>query len=182
MTLTYAERLKARRGGGFERKKPKELKLNATKRVRGKLHYWNPYTKSWSKTKVIRKVEVKKEKPLTRAEQLKKGMATWDTEKGNQAVGSPKWDEKGNKKEKKKVVNKEEKKVVVQNKKENKQGNEEKVEKVAKTENKEKLKVPRYVRNKKTKTLVSTKTNKGKQLLKLEERKRKLREKRFGKK
>ena len=88
--------------------------------------------------------------------------------------------EKKENKSEKKVVKKEEKKVVVQNKKENKQGNEEKVEK--KVENKEKLKVPKYVRNKKTKTLVSTKTNRGKQILKLEERKRKLIEKRFGKK
>ena len=72
MASSYADRLKARRGGGIQKKKPKELKLNATKRVRGKLVYWNPYTKSWSKTKVVKKVEVKKEKPLTRAEKLKK--------------------------------------------------------------------------------------------------------------
>ena len=88
MASSYADRLKARRGGGIQKKKPKELKLNATKRVRGKLVYWNPYTKSWSKTKVVKKVEVKKEQPLTRAEKLKKGMATWNTKKGNEAIGT----------------------------------------------------------------------------------------------
>ena len=88
MALSYQDRLKARRGGGIKKKKPKELKLNATKRVRGKLVYWNPYTKSWSKTKVVRKVEVKKEKPKTRAEKLEEGMATWNTKKGNEAYGS----------------------------------------------------------------------------------------------
>ena len=189
--MSQANRLKlkkSRREQVKKKYKHGEIQRSGSEKRGYKVRYWNQKTGSWQATKpapLVRKVEVKKEKPLTRAEQLKKGMATWDTEKGNQAVGSPKWDEKGNKKEEKKVVKKEEKKVVVQNKKEDKQGNKEKVEKVekvAKTENKEKLKVPRYVRNKKTKTLVSTKTNKGKQILKLEERKRKLREKRFGKK
>ena len=88
MASSYQDRLKARRGGGIEKKKPKELKLNATKRVRGKIHYWNPYTKSWSKTKVVKKVKQEKEKPLTRAEKLKQGMATWNTKKGNEADGA----------------------------------------------------------------------------------------------
>ena len=88
MASSYADRLKARRGGGIKKKKPKELKLNATKRVRGKLVYWNPYTKSWSKTKVVKKVEVKKETPKTRAEKLKDGMATWNTNSGNYAEGA----------------------------------------------------------------------------------------------
>ena len=88
MALSYQDRLKARRGGGIKKKKPKELKLNATKRVRGKLVYWNPYTKSWSKTKVVRKVEVKKEVPKTRAQKLEEGMATWNTNPGNKAYGA----------------------------------------------------------------------------------------------
>ena len=72
MTSSYADRLKARRSGGVKPNKGRTLKLNETKRIRGKIVYWNPYTKSWSKTKVVKKVEVKKEKPLTRAEKLKK--------------------------------------------------------------------------------------------------------------
>ena len=72
MTSSYADRLKARRGGGVKPNKGRTLKLNETKRIRGKIVYWNPYTKSWSKTKVVKKVEVKKKKPLTRAEKLKK--------------------------------------------------------------------------------------------------------------
>ena len=72
MASSYQDRLKARRGGGVPLKKPKKLKLNATKKIRGKTVYWNPYTKSWSKTKVVKKapkVEVKKE---TRAQKLEK--------------------------------------------------------------------------------------------------------------
>ena len=64
----------------------------------------------------------------------KKEFGTWDTKKGNQAVGSPKWDEKGNLKEEYKK-NKEEKP------KENKENNVEKKEnknvQVDKKENKE---------------------------------------------
>ena len=51
-------------------------------------------------------------------------------------------------------------------------------EKVDTKKKKERL----YIRNPKTKTLVRRTSQKGKQILKLEERKRKLREKRFGKK
>ena len=88
MASSYQDRLKARRGKGIEKKKPTELKLNATKRIRGKIHYWNPYTKSWSKTKVVKKVNPEKEKPLTRKQKLEKGMATWNTKKGNEAHGA----------------------------------------------------------------------------------------------
>ena len=70
MASSYQDRLKARRGGGITKKKPTELKLNATKKIRGVTHYWNPYKKSWSKTKVVKrapKVEVQKE---TRSQKL----------------------------------------------------------------------------------------------------------------
>lgn len=53
--------------------------------------------------------------------------------------------------------------------------------KTDKTDNK-KTKESKWIRNPKTKTLVSRTSQKGKQLLKIEERKRKLKEKRFGKK
>ena len=48
MTSSYADRLKARRSGGVKPNKGRTLKLNETKRIRGKIVYWNPYTKSWS--------------------------------------------------------------------------------------------------------------------------------------
>jgi len=68
----------------------------------------------------------------------------------------------------------EEKKVI-----EKKEGGE---QPVVENKNKETLKVKKYIKKKKGKGFVSTRTARGKQLLKIEERKRKLREKRFGKK
>ena len=56
MASSYQDRLKARRGGGVKKKKStKQLKLNDERKIRGKTVYWNPYTKSWSKTRVFKK-------------------------------------------------------------------------------------------------------------------------------
>ena len=56
MASSYQDRLKARRGGGVKKKKStKQLKLNEKRKIRGKTVYWNPYTKSWSKTRVFKK-------------------------------------------------------------------------------------------------------------------------------
>ena len=56
MASSYQDRLKARRGVKVKKQKPiKELKLNDKRTIRGKTVYWNPYTKSWSKTRVFKK-------------------------------------------------------------------------------------------------------------------------------
>ena len=56
MASSYQDRLKARRGGGVKKKKStKQLKLNEKRKIRRKTVYWNPYTKSWSKTRVFKK-------------------------------------------------------------------------------------------------------------------------------
>ena len=193
--MSQANRLKlkkSRRDQVKQKYKHGEIQKSGSKKRGYKVRYWNQKTGSWQSTKpspLINKVNIYNPvKPLTRAEKLKKeGMATWDTKKENQAVDSPKWDEKGNKKvvnkEEKKEVKKEEKKNVQVDNKENKVVEDNKVvEEKKEVKGKETLKIKKLIKKKKGKGFVSTKSPRGKQLLKIEERKRKLREKRFGKK
>ena len=93
--MSQANRLKLRKGRDLQRKqkyKHGETKKTGSAKRGYKTLYWNQKTGSWQSKKpapLIRKVEVKKEKPLTRAEKLKKnGMATWNTKKGNEALGA----------------------------------------------------------------------------------------------
>ena len=86
--------------------------------------------------------------------------------------------EQTNKKKKVNVENNEkEKKVVVEDNKQN----EEKKKKVVVEDKKDKLKVSKFIRNPKTKTLVRRTSQKGKQLLKLQERIKKRNKRLFGK-
>ena len=134
--MSQANRLKLRKSRDLQRKKKYkhgEIQRSGSARRGYKVRYWNQKTGSWQATKpapLIKKVEVKKEKPLTRAERLKKeGMATWNTKKGNEAYGA--------KLEGSKLVKKnksDNKDVSVKKNKENKQVNKKEV--TPKTENK----------------------------------------------
>ena len=93
--MSQANRLKLRKNRELQSKKkykPGEIQKSGSKKRGYKVRYWNQKTGSWQSTKpapLIKKVVVKKEKPLTRAEKLRKnGMATWNTKKGNEAYGA----------------------------------------------------------------------------------------------
>lgn len=133
--MSQANRLKLKKHREIQSKKKYkhgEIQRSGSERRGYKVRYWNQKTGSWQATKpapLVRKVEVKKEKPLTRAEKLKQGMATWNTKKGNEAYGA--------KLEDSKIVKKNtgnNKNVSVEENKENKQNNKEEV--TPKTENK----------------------------------------------
>ena len=135
--MSQANRLKLKKHREIQSKKKYkhgEIQRSGSPKRGYSVRYWNQKTGSWQRTKpapLIKKVEVKKEKPLTRAEKLKKnGMATWNTNPGNAAYGAKLEDSKMVKKTKKK----EDKNVSVEKNKEDKQVNEKKV--TPKTENK----------------------------------------------
>ena len=92
--MSQANRLKLRKNRELQSKtkyKHGEIQRSGSKKRGYKVRYWNQKTGSWQTTKpapLVRKVEVKKEKPKTRAEKLKKGMATWNTNPGNKAYGA----------------------------------------------------------------------------------------------
>ena len=76
MASSYQDRLKARRGVKVKKQKPiKELKLNDKRTIRGKTVYWNPYTKSWSKTRVFKK------QPKNQNAKLRKDVANKEADK-----------------------------------------------------------------------------------------------------
>ena len=92
--MSQANRLKLKKGRDLQRKqkyKHGETKKTGSAKRGYKTLYWNQKTGSWQSKKpapLIRKVEVKKEKPKTRAQKLEEGMATWNTKKGNEAWGA----------------------------------------------------------------------------------------------
>ena len=92
--MSQANRLKLRKNRELQRKqkfKHGETKKTGSAKRGYRTLYWNQKTGSWQSVKpkpLIRKVEVKKEKPLTRAQKLEKGMATWNTKSGNKAEGA----------------------------------------------------------------------------------------------
>ena len=92
--MSQANRLKLKKGRELQRKqkyKHGETKKTGSAKRGYRTLYWNQKTGSWQSTKpapLIRKVEVKKEKPKTRAEKLEDGMATWNTKSGNEALGA----------------------------------------------------------------------------------------------
>ena len=76
MASSYQDRLKARRGVKVKKQKPiKDLKLNDKRTIRGKTVYWNPYTKSWSKTRVFKK------QPKNQNAKLRKDVANKEADK-----------------------------------------------------------------------------------------------------
>ena len=93
--MSQANRLKLRKNRQLQSKKKYkhgEIQRSGSERRGYKVRYWNQKTGSWQSTKpapLVKKVEVKKEKPKTRAEKLKQnGMATWNTNPGNKAYGA----------------------------------------------------------------------------------------------
>ena len=92
--MSQANRLKLRKSRELQRKqkyKHGETKKTGSAKRGYRTLYWNQKTGSWQSTKpspLVKKVEVEKVKPKTRAEKLKEGMATWNTKKGNEAYGS----------------------------------------------------------------------------------------------
>jgi len=92
--MSQANRLKLRKNRELQRKqkfKHGETKKSGSAKRGYRTLYWNQKTGSWQSVKpkpLIKKVEVKKEKPLTRAQKLEKGMATWNTKTGNKAEGA----------------------------------------------------------------------------------------------
>ena len=93
--MSQANRLKLikqRQNQSKKKYKHGEIQRSGSAKRGYSVRYWNQKTGSWQRTKpapLIKKVEVKKEKPLTRAEKLKKnGMATWNTNPGNKAYGA----------------------------------------------------------------------------------------------
>lgn len=92
--MSQANRLKLKKSRELQSKqkyKHGETKKTGSAKRGYKTLYWNQKTGSWQSTKptpIVRKVEVETEKPKTRAEKLKDGMATWNTKKGNEAIGT----------------------------------------------------------------------------------------------
>ena len=92
--MSQANRLKLKKTRDSQRKqkfKHGETKKTGSAKRGYRTLYWNQKTGSWQSIKpkpLIKKVEVKKEKPLTRAQKLEKGMATWNTKSGNKAEGA----------------------------------------------------------------------------------------------
>jgi len=81
MASSYQDRLKARRGVKVTKQKPiKELKLNDKRTIRGKTVYWNPYTKSWSKTRVFKK------QPKNQNAKLRKDVVNKEAEKKRKLI------------------------------------------------------------------------------------------------
>ena len=200
MASSYQDRLKARRGGRIQEKKPTtQLKLNDKRKIRGKTVYWNPYTKSWSKTRVFKKqpndkntqlrkknVNAKSEEKLKIIRKARKEGTAPDfgdlrgtaTKKQPNNGKSNKTDKPTNTESTETVEEKKDQSIKTEEKKTPQTETE-----TSTTEKKDPLRAkPKYIKKKKGKGFVSTKSVKGKQLLKIEERKRKLREKRFGKK
>ena len=92
--MSQANRLKLKKSRELQSKqkyKHGETKKTGSEKRGYKTLYWNQKTGSWQSSKpkpLIKKVEVKKEQPKTRAQKLKEGMATFNTNKGNAAYGA----------------------------------------------------------------------------------------------
>ena len=92
--MSQANRLKLKKSRELQSKKKYkhgETKKTGSEKRGYKTLYWNQKTGSWQSTKpspIVKKIKTVEKKPLTRAEKLKQGMATWNTKKGNKADGA----------------------------------------------------------------------------------------------
>ena len=92
--MSQENRLKlkiSRRNQVKKKYKHGEIQKSGSEKRGYKVRYWNQKTGSWQSTKpspIVKKIKKVEKKPLTRAEKLKQGMATWNTNKGNKAYGA----------------------------------------------------------------------------------------------